>query len=243
MSYNDLNSNPLDNTQPNFAPETPHLEDVLHLAMRAFAHDLRVCAPAVVAAVTGEQNVDLQLLLKTRAHDNTVSAMPIIRSCLVLMPIGQDWGIKQPLAVGDRGVAIFCDRSLDAWAVSNGGQVDPQDDRAHDLTDAFFLPGLMPISAQTTDKTTDLVLSNGKAKMRLQKGGRISFSNGTNELVDLMTQTIANQQALIDQLTSAIVLTSLGPAQFAATTLASFAQVKTAAQAILDKVNTIKGTS
>lgn len=51
-----------------------------------------------------------------------------------------------PVAVGDTGLLIFSDRSLDVW-LATGGIVDPGDDRRHALSDAVFVPGLRPFSS------------------------------------------------------------------------------------------------
>lgn len=243
MSFDAPLDNPFDPSEPNLQPETWSLDAVMRQATFTMAHELRVCVPARVVAVNGEQNVDLQPLLKTRRSDGTVEAMPMLRSALVMMPMGNDWSLKFPLAVGDIGLALFCDRSLDAWAVGQGEATDPADDRCHDLSDALFIPGLVPVPKQSKDGTQDLVLKNGSTVMRLKKDGRVTFSNGQNELVDLLSQLIAAQSTLIDELTASIVLTSFGPAQFAATTLAKFAQVKATTQAIATKTDTLKGTS
>jgi len=59
------------------------------------------------------------------------------------VPSGAD--LVTPVAVGDTGLLVFCDGSLDVW-LSKGGLVDPLDDRHHALSDAVFIPGLRPFS-------------------------------------------------------------------------------------------------
>jgi hypothetical protein len=50
-----------------------------------------------------------------------------------------------PVSVGDTGLLVFADGSLDVW-LARGGVVDPLDDRHHALSDAVFIPGLRPFS-------------------------------------------------------------------------------------------------
>jgi hypothetical protein len=59
------------------------------------------------------------------------------------VPSGAD--LVVPVAVGDTGLLVFADDSLDVW-LSKGGLVDPLDDRHHALSDAIFIPGLRPFS-------------------------------------------------------------------------------------------------
>lgn len=71
----------------------------------------------------------------------------------------------------------------------------------HDITDAVFFPGVVPFSKQTTDTTTDMVLTNGLAVLRLQKLGKFKITNGAQELIDLI-------EKLLDQVN--IIATALG---------------------------------
>lgn len=59
------------------------------------------------------------------------------------VPSGADLIVN--VSVGDTGLLVFCDDSLDVW-LSKGGLVDPLDDRHHALSDAVFVPGLRPFS-------------------------------------------------------------------------------------------------
>jgi hypothetical protein len=59
------------------------------------------------------------------------------------VPAGAD--LVVPVEVGDTGLLVFADDSLDIW-LSKGGLVDPLDDRHHALSDAVFIPGLRPFS-------------------------------------------------------------------------------------------------
>ncbi len=45
-----------------------------------------------------------------------------------------------PVSVGDTVLLVFCSSSIDKWLVQ-GGEVDPEDDRRHHLSDAVAIPG------------------------------------------------------------------------------------------------------
>lgn len=177
------------------AASTPNYNDVFQAATDRVAAELRVCLPAKVVKVLGQQRVDLQPLLKQKVR-NFVFDYPIVASALVCMPVGADYEVTYRLQPGDTGMLICADRSLDSYAASDGGKpVDPADPRCHQLTDAIFVPGLVPHAKQTAT-TDDMVLRNGAAVMRLQKGGTFSLGNGTQELVALVTDLAARVQAL-----------------------------------------------
>lgn len=186
---------------PNPTPETMPPDEVIRLAINTALKKMRVHLPCKVIQVLGEQLVTVQPTIQTRYRDGTIANIPPIQNVPVRMPVGIGWSIKLPVAVGDLGDIIFSDRSLQVWAAGNGGIVDPQDDRMHDLTDAVFTPGLVPNSLQTNDGTTDMVLTNGESKIRLKKDGGIEFLNvggGQEVVINGSSVTITNGDVSIE---------------------------------------------
>jgi hypothetical protein len=57
---------------------------------------------------------------------------------------GGDYSDTWPLAEGDTGLIIFCDRSIVEWKATGASETEPQDPRRHDVSDAIFIPGLRP---------------------------------------------------------------------------------------------------
>lgn len=188
-----LYDNPYDPATPDLQPETPAHNTVLVEAIRAMLQTTRVCLPCQVMKVSGNQKVDIQPLLKQRYKDGTLVTLPQIQNVMVMMPMGANYSIKLPVAVGDTGIAIFCDRSLDNWSV-NGGTVDPEDIRIHDLSDPIFIPGLVPFSQQTQDGTTDLVITYQSAIIKISSNGHVLIQNpnGQIELKDTGEIDITN---------------------------------------------------
>lgn len=227
MSYQEGATDPFDTGITNFSPETPDLGAVILEAMRQWGLGLRVALPCAITALHGNQLVDLQPLLMARYKVGAPGPrrMPIITRALVAMPMGQNYAIRLPLAVGDTGLAIFCDRSLDAWASGKGGVVDPADCRAHDLTDAIFYPGLVPVSGQTADTSADLTITNGKAQFRASPTGQFKIGNGAAELVSLLQQLATGVSALATLVgtTSPSALIPAGQQSAAATAIADLA--------------------
>lgn len=174
--------NPYDPNKQDLEPQTLPIDEVFKRAINTALLRMHTWLPAKVVALRGPQKVDIQPLLQTRYVTNQVVTLPPIQNVMVVMTMGADYSIKVPVAVGDTGIALFCERSLDVWSVS-GGVVDPADTRHHDMTDAVFIPGLYPFAAQLTDQTTDLVITNGDAQFRVQKDGKFAVKNKSQELI------------------------------------------------------------
>lgn len=208
--------------------ETQTLDRIILDAIHGQLYDLHTWLPAQVIAVHGNQLVDIQPQIKRLYKDGTLVALPPIQNVMVAIPRGADYWIKLPIAVGDTGIALFCERSLDNWSVA-GGTVDPQDIRKHDLSDAIFIPGIFPISAQTTDNTSDLIVHNGNAELRVQKSGRFKIKNQSQELIDLL------DQLLTILTTETFTNTAMGPQPFIDATNQLLTDLQT-------KLETLKGT-
>ena len=177
--------------------ETPTLDVVLRAFIDAALRDARVWLPVeVVAVVPGTFNrVSVQpLLLRTFSTLPAPVLMPVLQDLPVIQPRGNSYGIKLPVAVGDTGIALFCDRSLDVWKVQ-GGQVNPGSVRTHDLSDGVFVPGLYPLNTPPATPTTvggplDLVLYNGLAQLLMQPGGTFMQGNGALETYALLVESM-----------------------------------------------------
>ena len=108
-----------------------------------------------------KQSADIEPLVHDtwEGEDGTsqTGPLPVIPSVPVCFPGSGGWRVTFPVAKGDTGLLVFCARSIDRW-LSEGGSVDPQDDRTHDLSDAVFVPGLNdlahPIDPFKNDRMT-----------------------------------------------------------------------------------------
>lgn len=215
---------------------TPSLDDVFAAASQQQALRLRVCMPAKVVEVHGPQHVDVLPLLRQRVRD-VVLDYPVVTGALVCMPVGGDFRLSWALKPGDTGVMLCADRSLDAYAASDGTTpVDPADARAHQLTDAIFIPGLLP-HAKQTEATDDMVLANGRAVIRLDKAGKFSIGNGATDLlaqVQMLSQQVSD---LAKALSTATSTAPGGPLDGG--TIASAIKASSASSAIQNAIKTL----
>lgn len=233
--------------------------DVIMLkAIDGALRDLHTWLPAKITSVISPSMVSIQPLLKRKFKNGDLVDLPVIQNVQVIMPRSSTYWIKLPFKVGDTGIALFCERSLDVWAVS-GGSVDPLDNRTHDLSDAVFIPGLYPITSPVTlpataSAATDLVVHNGLADLVVQAAGRFQIKNSGNELIDLLSQIVdllsQTQQKVAQMntnLAASTTLTLLGPQPLSTAALfTTTASEVTAlrAQVLLDKIklDTLKGS-
>lgn len=193
-------------------PQTPPQDVVIANAIAAAMMQLNVWRPAQVTAVRTNQKVDIQTQLLARYVGQTNFFIPPqIQNVMVWMPQGLKYKEKYPISVGDTGLALFCDRSLDVWSHGDGGVVNPNDSRAHSYNDAIFIPGLNPFSKQYSDGTDDLVYANGddSAQLRLKQNGNILVGGKDADspavlgdvMVEGMDSLISSLNNLIDAIT------------------------------------------
>lgn len=220
MPYNEQFDLPYDPNSQSQQVQTLPLDEVIRRAILAYGLKLKVCLPCSVTAIHGDQLVDVQPLLQARYTSGNPFTLSQIQRVPVSMPMGANYSIKVPVAINDTGYCIFSDRSLDVWLAGSGAVVDPQDSRAHDIADAIFVPGLVPTANQTEDGTTDLVITNGEAQMKLQAGGTFLFKGPSQEIM-----------AVIDSLFDILINntftnTMIGPQPFIAGTITALTQLR-----------------
>lgn len=227
--------------------EQKSLAYIIFQAIRTNQLEMHTAFPAKVTKVEVTSSlVSIQPMLKRRFIDGKVMNLPIIQNVPVIMPNGFAYSIRVPVKVGDTGLAMCSERSMDVWKLK-GGEVDPQDSRLHNLSDAVFIPGLYPMNDPVSIQggVDSIALVNLLSLFAIQPGGQFLLQNKTSgaELFDLLSQIL---QKLIDMnvaLSTTTVQTVLGPqplssaATFAGMTggTGAFGVLKTA-------MDTLKGT-
>ena len=178
--------------------ETKTLDEVLRLAMEGVLYNLHVALPCAVTVVRNNGYVDVQPLLQRLYTTGDLVSLPVLQNVPISHPRGADYWIKLPVAVGDLGTIVFCERSLDSWKV-DGNLTNPKDSRRHDLSDAIFFPGMYPMSNLIPGASADMILQNGDAQIYLQKPGKFLVQKeGGDELLDQISSLAASVKALAD---------------------------------------------
>lgn len=131
----------------------------------ALAERVRSMIPARVDKVhtDGSGNllrVDCKILVGDFHRDETgalvTSSVPIINSVPVVFLTAGGFTVTAPVQGGTLGMLFFSDRSMDRWLSGQGQEVvDPELYHRSALTDAVFLPGLLPFGAPSGYAPTD----------------------------------------------------------------------------------------
>lgn len=143
------------------------LASLLDEVRRSTRESIYCALPAsIVAYSPATQRADVKPQLKHTVRDalenkELVEDLPILCDVPIMFQRFGGFMLTMPVAVGDTVLLVFTDRSIDKWK-TNGGNVDPIDLRAHDISDAVAIPGLYPgPAALPATLTTGLAL--GKA--------------------------------------------------------------------------------
>lgn len=217
--------------------ETPTLEQILQDAIRAQLLDVHTCLPAKIETYDANtQKANVQVLLKRKYEaDAEAINLPVINSVPVQWPSANQGKayIHLPIKAGDLGIVVFCERSIDLWLsgalgdpddiVDPRGKIfDPQDPRIFDLSDAIFIPGVLPFVHSLQNVSPDnAIIQNDKFRIEIAPDGTISLEGKAEELVTIIDDLFTN--LIVD----ARVLTSIGPQPFIADTIVKLTAIRT----------------
>lgn len=169
-------------------PRNTTLQDLLARFRESMVADLHTALPGkIVKYDESTQKADVQPLIKERYTDESGAQqsreLPVIPAVPVQFPGAGGYRITFPVAVGDTGLIMFAEASLDKWLVS-GGTVDPAEERRHDLTDAIFLPGLRDFGHALTSAPTDRATFGKDDGLQIHVDGS-KIRIGSNSPIDL----------------------------------------------------------
>lgn len=126
--------------------QTPTFPEALRAMINAHLVNVHIALPAkVVKYIASNAAVDAQPTLrmpyKDEGGDRQTEELPVIPNVPVIFPGSGPNRITFPIEIGDTVMLLFSEASLDKW-MSEGGVVDPLDDRRNHLSDAVAIPGL-----------------------------------------------------------------------------------------------------
>lgn len=170
--------------------ETPTLTQTIQAAIKSAMLDLHTMMPGTITAWDPSTGLaDVQPALKWKPVDADAQNIPILTEVPVIV-LGTNAGrLGLKLAPGDSVMLLFSERSIELW-MERGGQIDPEDSRRHDLSDAVALAGLYP-------------------------AGMGPRSNQAPELLLLLTETIDAINALVGVVTGSTCNITPSPALIA----------------------------
>lgn len=180
---------------------TPTLIEVLKEVIETRVTEIHTALPCSVVSYDSDTNLAVvQPLLKRKYKSETESvSLPTISNVPVAFPRMGPGHLRFPINAGDNGQIIFNERSIDKWLIQ-GGDIDPEDKRKHSLSDAVFYPGLNPnndpIKLGGAPDSAELKLKD--SYFEILGSGKFKITNGTEELFDLLVQTMGK---MIDEMT------------------------------------------
>ena len=124
------------------------LEDVIGEALDSLRGEIHTQIPATLtsydhATQTGTISYDIRgLWVDPETDEETWVSLPDQSG----VPVIHYPGVISDLEDGIKGLALICERDIDAWKGGSGGDVTPADRRKFNLNDVVFVPGLSQTS-------------------------------------------------------------------------------------------------
>lgn len=194
-------------TRPN--SESPELTELLLAVIRKAKEATNVYQPGKLENYNpATQRGDVKPLIQRRVWfaggEETVESLPVIPDVQVVMPRAGDAFFSMPFKRGDVVGLTVADRSLDAYEASQAGQeVDPQDFRMHDLSDAVAGPGPRPSGDPISQADPDNVVlgwDKGGAQIHVTPDGTVQIKLGGAAAVAFSAALAEKLEALWGQL-------------------------------------------
>ena len=189
--------------------------EVIKEAINASLINVHTSLPARVEKYS-EGKADVVILIKRNINDEIIE-YPKLTDVPVMQPRSNDGKsfLSLPIKKGDTGMVSFIERSIDKWLV-NGQSTDPEDARKFDLSDAIFTPGLYPFSKPLKYESKEATeLKNDKSQLILWPDGKIELKGNNVDLLSIISD-------VINHLSSAQIITAMGPSPFFPSTIANF---------------------
>ncbi len=179
--------------------------------------EFHVCMPGKIESYNpkdGTATVKPTISRRFRGASEPIE-YPVIPKVPVVQPRTNRAWINFPIEPGDLVLIVFADRNYENWLQSTGEEPkECRDVRRHDLSDAFAIIGGYPISAPAPPEFP------GALNIELKLGTKIAVTNGTEELMGLISE-------ILDYLTTTITVTNSGGATGAPTNAALLDAIKT----------------
>lgn len=178
--------------------------------------DFHACLPGKITEIDrSKQKCNVQPLILKPLFDDDPIKLPIITNVPINYTKGQKGHLYIPLYVGDYVTLYFTDYSLDNWLVQGGDNIDPQDERTHQLSDCVAYPGLIdfqhPIELDNPDNA---YFKHGSMTIELDPSGKIKIQGATDEIVQVLidtVQAVINAKVKVDVIVSNAVPLVPGP--------------------------------
>jgi len=149
---------------------------VIMEAVRYQLGEVNTAIPAVINKYDPtKQEAEVIPLIKRKYKDGTAVDRAPITGVPVVFPAAGGGIITFPVKKGDTVLLIFSQRSIDRWVRGDGSQIDPGDNRKHDISDAIAIPGLFSFSSALQSDPDNVIIKFSGASIALTPAGAIEI--------------------------------------------------------------------
>ncbi len=162
-----------------------NITDLLGQFFRNRQAEMRVAMPAKITDYDYRtQKATVKPLINRRYADDRIEEYPVINNVPVIFPRSGGASLTFPVESGDTVLLVFSDRSIESWA-ENGGQVNQDDNRMHNINDAVAIPGLIPFSlGSIAENNEDVLLSYSDSQVKLKPGGIVEINTAAKVVIN-----------------------------------------------------------
>lgn len=158
-----------------------HLSEALRALKENILSQIKVSLPGQIESYDfATQKASVKPLVGTRFLDGQDLPMPVIDGVPVVWPSSGGASLTMPVRRGDTVELIFSGKSLDRW-LAQGGEVIPDDNRKHNISDCVAIPGLKSFAqgGMATDNDSVLLVYNNSF-IKISDSGDIEINASGN---------------------------------------------------------------
>lgn len=163
-------------------------QEALRVAMDGRLSSLWTALPGIITEVDLTKrtcSVQPSIQGRTQKPDGSMTFvnLPMLVDVPIIMPSAGGFTLSLPIAAGDEVLVIFSSRCIDAWWV-NGGVSVPMEQRMHDLSDGFAIPGpkSVPNAEPLDGANARLMKDDGSAYVEITPSGAVNVKGTVAEI-------------------------------------------------------------
>lgn len=185
----------------------PDLDDLLAESRQAVFANINCVQVGKLTKINDDQTCEIEIQFLRKLADGTTKKYTPLVDCPYFVLNGGGAYIDMPIQKGDYCLVLFNDRNIDDWWDTANVAVPP-DTRKHSISDGIALVGINPRSKAFEfdgesfrilgPTGSDIVLKfhpDGTVSIEAKK---LSFGDGTNEVLDLFDQLLTELQKSVD---------------------------------------------
>lgn len=122
---------------------------------------MQIIMPATVQSYSSAtQRAKLKPAVCPVRDDGSFLDIPVLPDVPVVFPGGGGWELTFNITTGDTLLLVVASSSVDEWKLDGNPASKPKSKRNHDVSDAFAMPDIRPISRPRLHSTVGVMLSN-----------------------------------------------------------------------------------